>query len=366
MGKTEIKDLQEFVNNSFATIRWEGSSVRMLDQRRLPEEEIYIDLKGFKEVADAIKDMVIRGAPAIGVAAAMGIALGVKELGHLERKDWIQKLEGICDTFLKTRPTAVNIRWAVERMRKIFLQNFPKFEKEELIRMMEEEALRIYEEDILTNILIGENGESLIEDGATVLTHCNAGALATAGYGTALGVIRSAFRRGKRLTVLAGETRPYLQGARLTAWELQKDGIPVTVITDNMAGFYLWRGDVDLIIVGADRIAANGDVANKIGTYTLAVLSKENGVPFYIAAPLSTFDINTPSGREIPVEERDSEEVLMCGSTRIAPRGVRARYPAFDITPNHLITGIITEEGIVMAPFKEKIRELIEGPNGKA
>lgn len=325
----------------------------MIDQRKLPQKELYVELRDHLSVADAIRKMVIRGAPAIGVAAAMGIALGAKCTDELKRTRFDEKMEGIFELFLNTRPTAVNLRWAVDRMKRILQEN-EGCEIMDLKDLLEEEALMIYAEDIEINRQIGENGKGLIQDGATILTHCNAGALATAGYGTALGVIRSASHEGKKVHVLAGETRPFLQGARLTAWELHKEGIPVTLITDSMAGHFMKSGKVDLVVVGADRVATNGDVANKIGTYSIAVLAREHEIPFYVAAPLSTFDLEISSGEMIPIEQRSPEEVTHWKGERIAPGGIMVWNPAFDVTPNHLISGIITEKGILRPPYAKE------------
>jgi len=329
----------------------------MIDQRRLPTEEIYETYTSFEEVATAIKDMVIRGAPAIGVAVAMGIALGVQSLVNKDKEARRQKFDRICQLFTQTRPTAVNLFWAIERMRKLY----NKIEDKDLAdikRLIKKEALKIYEEDLKINEDMGLNGSRFIKDGDTVLTHCNAGALATAGFGTALGVIRAAWQQGKKIKVFADETRPYLQGARLTTWELMKDGIPVTLITDNMAGYFMKQSAINLVIVGADRIAANGDVANKIGTYSLSVLAKEHKIPFYVAAPISTIDINCPSGEHIPIEERNPREVIFINEKLIAPPEVKVAYPAFDVTPHENISAIITEKGVVEGNFKRELKKL--------
>jgi methylthioribose-1-phosphate isomerase len=304
--------------------------------------------------------MVIRGAPAIGVAAAMGIALGMKEAGGSTMADLERRMETLSKAFAATRPTAVNLFWAIDRMRRTF-ESARGLTPAGAVAALEKEALRIRDEDIEMNRRMGQNGEPLIPESARVLTHCNAGALATAGYGTALGVIRAAVEKGKKVHVLADETRPFLQGARLTAWELAQDGIQVTLITDNAAGHFISRGEVDLAIVGADRIAANGDVANKIGTYSVAVLAKESKIPFYVAAPLSTIDLSLASGAEIPIEERDPEEVKRAGTTRVAPEEVPARHPAFDVTPARYVTAIITEAGVARAPYERSLKALFEG-----
>lgn len=344
----------------FRTVTWEDGAVVLIDQRRLPAEEVYLRCRDHREVAAAIKDMAIRGAPAIGVAAALGIALGVG-LSRSEGEALRAELDGICEELRATRPTAVNLFWAIERMRLRFNELQVKGGaalREALLR----EALAIRDEDVEACHSMGELGATLIGKGARILTHCNAGALATAGYGTALGVIRSAARQGKVEAVFAGETRPYLQGARLTAWELMRDGIPTTLIADNMAGHVMARGEVNAVIVGADRIAANGDVANKIGTYTLAVLAKENGVPFFVAAPVSTFDLSTPSGDAIPIEERSPDEVTHHGGRRLAPEGIAVRNPAFDITPHRYVTAIVCEKGIARPPYTDSLRALASAP----
>ncbi|HLH38264.1 MAG TPA: S-methyl-5-thioribose-1-phosphate isomerase [Bryobacteraceae bacterium] len=325
------------------TIQWTEAGVVMIDQRRLPREQVFVTCRTYREVADAIRSMVIRGAPAIGVAAAMGVALGAREGADCEE---------VCATLAATRPTAVNLFWAIERMRRVWAGSRGD------ARTLIEEAQRIRLEDIAICQAIGRNGAALVPDGKMVLTHCNAGALATAGYGTALGVIRAAVSAGKKIEVLADETRPFLQGARLTAWELQHDGIPVKLITDNMAGHFLHSGRVGCVVVGADRIAANGDVANKIGTYSLAVLAKENGVAFYVAAPLSTLDLKTASGAEIPIEQRAASEVTHVFGVPVAPENVGVENPAFDVTPARYITAIVTERGIARAPYESSLREL--------
>jgi len=336
------------------TIWWEDDSVIMIDQTRLPLEQKYVRCRSYEEVAEAIRSMVIRGAPAIGVAAAMGLALGVL---HACKERLDQEFEAICDTLARTRPTAVNLFWAIERMRKLFasLRGQPL---SEVRRQMVEEAQRIREEDIAICRAIGRNGADLVPDGRTVLTHCNAGALATAGYGTALGVIRAAVEAGKKVDVFADETRPFLQGSRLTVWELGQDGIPATLITDNMAGHFLKSGRIGCVLVGADRIAANGDVANKIGTYSVAVLAKENGVPFFVAAPISTLDLTLASGDLIPIEQRAAAEVTHVFGHPIAPDGVAVENPAFDVTPARYVAAIITERGVARAPYEDSLRGL--------
>ncbi len=322
------------------TIQWTDEGVVMIDQRRLPREEVFVTCRTYEEVAEAIRNMTIRGAPAIGVAAAMGVALGAAAGADLDT---------VCNTLAATRPTAVNLFWAIERMRSVSGG----------VGRLIEEAKQIRLEDIAVCEAIGRNGASLVPDGKTVLTHCNAGALATAGYGTALGVIRSAFSAGKKIDVLADETRPFLQGARLTAWELQHDGIPVKIITDNMAGHFLHSGRIGCVVVGADRIAANGDVANKIGTYSLAVLAKENGVPFYVAAPISTLDLKIASGAQIPIEQRAAEEVTHVFGVPVAPRDIEVENPAFDVTPAKYVTAIVTERGVARAPYEESLKRLV-------
>jgi methylthioribose-1-phosphate isomerase len=339
------------------TVEWQDGEVVMIDQRRLPSEQVLLRCRDHRQVASAIKDMAIRGAPAIGVAAALGVALGV-HTSSAEGAGLRAEFDGICRDLGATRPTAVNLFWAIERMRR-------RFESEQgrgasaVRRGLLEEARALQAEDLAACQRMGDIGADLIPPHARLLTHCNAGALATAGYGTALGVIRSAARQGKVANVFADETRPYLQGARLTAWELAQDGIPTTLIADNSAGHLMSKGEVDAVVVGADRIAANGDVANKIGTYTVAVLARENGVPFYVAAPVSTVDLATPSGKEIPIEERAAEEVTHHGGRRMAPEGIAVRNPAFDVTPHRYVTAIITERGIARPSYAESLHELV-------
>jgi len=345
----------------FKTIEWTDEGVRMIDQTRLPAEEVYRTCRTHEEVAEAIRSMVIRGAPAIGVAAAMGIALGMKNSSAQTTAELQQEFEKIADTLTRTRPTAVNLFWAIRRMRNLLenslSEDLPEQEKVRRTKSaLIEEAQRILAEDCAANEAIGRNGAALIPDSTTVLTHCNAGGLATGGYGTALGVIRAAVAAGKRIKVFADETRPFLQGARLTAWELSKDGIPVTLITDNMAGHFMKLGEIQAVIVGADRIAANGDVANKIGTYTLAVLAHEHHVPFYVAAPVSSIDLSLPSGDLIPIEERAANEVTHLAGISIAPPGVPARHPAFDVTPHRYVAAIVTERGVAHEPYTESLK----------
>ncbi len=349
----------------FKTLEWTGDGVRMIDQTRLPAEETYITCKDYGEVAEAIRSMIIRGAPAIGVAAAMGVALGVKNSAARTVPELKTEFDAICDAITRTRPTAVNLFWAVKRMRQVFEATIAgaEPEAERMVRTktrLIDEAQRVLAEDIAINEAMGKHGAALMPDSGTVLTHCNAGALATAGYGTALGVIRAAVTQGKQINVFADETRPFLQGARLTAWELAKDGIPVTVITDSMAGHFMKQGQIRAAIVGADRIAANGDVANKIGTYSVAVLARENGIPFYVAAPLSTIDMSLESGDLIPIEERSSGEVTRMAGSQITPAGVEARHPAFDVTPHRYVTAIITERGVARDPYTESLKALFD------
>jgi methylthioribose-1-phosphate isomerase len=332
------------------TIQWTADGVVMIDQTRLPREQVFVTCRTYLEVAGAIRTMVIRGAPAIGVAAAMGVALGVQEGADFDT---------VCASLAATRPTAVNLFWGIERMRRV-RASLDGASREEVVRRMIAEAQAIRAEDIAICQSIGRYGADLVPDGKTVLTHCNAGALATAGYGTALGVIRAAAAAGKKIDVFADETRPFLQGARLTAWELQQDGIPTTLITDNMAGYFLRSGRVGCVVVGADRIAANGDVANKIGTYSVAVLAKENGVPFYVAAPVSTFDLTIASGDQIPIEQRSPEEVTHVFGVPVAPENISVANPAFDVTPNRYVTAIVCERGVARQPYAESLRRLSE------
>lgn len=344
--------------DTIKTIEWKDDRVIMLDQRKLPTEEVYKVYEDYFGVAQAIRSMVIRGAPAIGVAAAMGVALGALGIGVASFETFYEKLLIVVARIGETRPTAVNLFWALERMKACALAN--KAQPIETIReALKQEALKIYAEDIEANHMIGRNGQGFLKDGMTVLTHCNAGALATAGFGTALGIIYTAVNAGKRIHVIADETRPRLQGAKLTAWELQKHGIEVTVIADTMAGALMRQGKIDTCIVGADRIAANGDVANKIGTYQIAALAKRHNIPFYVAAPLSTIDPSIPSGDDVPIEERDPKEVTHIESIQITPDYVKVINPAFDITPAELITAIITNRGIAEPPYPKSIETLL-------
>jgi len=345
------------MDSAIKTIFWKDDAVVMIDQKALPHEERHLRFTDYKDIITAIKDLTIRGAPAIGVAAAMGIALGTLHLDTSSKENFKLAFYEICDQFSQTRPTARNLFWAIERMKKSFddaLSGSP----DQIKRVLVEEAIRVCEEDIAINEKIGINGRSLIQDGDNILTHCNAGALATAGYGTALGVVRAAWGEGKKFHVFVDETRPVLQGARLTAWELEKEKIPATLIADNMAGFLMKQKKINKVIVGADRIATNGDVANKIGTYSLAVLAKEHDIPFYVAAPLSTIDMSVRNGDEIPIEERNAEEITTIRGIRVAPQGVHVYNPAFDVTPNRYITAIVTEAGVIHPPYQERIEKV--------
>ena len=339
------------------TLEWTDAGVRLIDQTKLPTEETYVTCKSYEEVANAIRTMIVRGAPAIGVAAAMGVALGVRDSQAKDHAELQRDFDHICEVLAATRPTAVNLFWAIRRMR----DKFEQLSTQPIPRIQQKlvtEAQRMLVEDIAANQAMGRHGAVLLPSSGGVLTHCNAGALATCGYGTALGVIRAAVDSGKKLHVFADETRPFLQGSRLTAWELMKDHIPTTLISDNMAGAMMQQGKIDAVIVGADRIAANGDVANKIGTYTVAVLAKEHGIPFYVAAPFSTVDLATPDGSRIPIEQRSSREVTHLAGKQIAPDGVAVENPAFDVTPNAYVTAIITERGVARQPYTESLREL--------
>ncbi len=338
------------------TIDWRNNTVRMIDQRLLPAREVIRTYRDYKGVAEAIRTMVVRGAPAIGVATAMGVALGMK---GVEGKRAQTRFETVAKTLRATRPTAVNLAWALERMKRVLEENL-SLNAERLFRRMRDEAITIYREDIEINRALGRYGAELLPDPCSVLTHCNAGALASAGYGTALGVVRAARESGKKVSVYADETRPFLQGSRLTAWELHKDRIPVTVIADNMAATVLRSGRVDCVVVGTDRTAANGDVANKIGTYPLAVMARRHGVPFYVAAPLSSIDLGCSSGEKIPIEERSPSEIAEFGGKQITPKGVAIFNPAFDVTPANLVTGIVTERGVAHPPYRKSLKALKE------
>ncbi|MGD9346881.1 MAG: S-methyl-5-thioribose-1-phosphate isomerase [Candidatus Aminicenantes bacterium] len=337
------------------TIKWDNGKVIMIDQRKLPGEEVYMECTDFEQVAEAIETMVIRGAPAIGVAAAFGVAIGISGLEG--RENLSEQFDRIYRRLERTRPTARNLFWALERMKRVFF-SARDLDLAEIKKVMIQEALDIEREDVETNRRIGAWGRDLIKDGQTVLTHCNAGALATAGYGTALGVIRAAFEEGKKMRVYADETRPFLQGARLTCWELAKDSIPVVLIADSMAGYLMKKGEISLVITGADRIAQNGDTANKIGTYTVAVLAREHNIPFYVAAPMSTIDFTIRNGDQIPIEERDPDEVKWIGDVCLSPSRIEVRNPAFDVTPAQFITAIITEQGIARPPYQMNLQDL--------
>jgi methylthioribose-1-phosphate isomerase len=340
------------------TIDLQDDAIVMVDQRKLPAQEVYVRCRTAPEVAKAIRTMVIRGAPAIGVAAAYGIALGMKRSTAKGTRQFAVDFQKTCDLMAATRPTAVNLFWAIDRMKRTFAEGAQAGESpEELVLRLEREAKAIHDEDVANCRAMGRHGAQMVPDGARVLTHCNAGALATAGYGSALGVVRAAVEQGKKIAVFADETRPFLQGARLTAWELVREGINTTVITESMAGPLMRAGEIDLVVVGADRIAANGDTANKIGTYTVAVMAKEHNLPFYVAAPLSTIDLSTPDGDHIPIEERDQREVSHLGASQLTPAGANIRNPAFDITPHRYITGIITERGILHPPYSESLKQ---------
>lgn len=344
---------------SFKTIEWREGAVVMIDQRRLPREEIYNPYTTYEEVAQAIEQMVIRGAPALGIAAAMGAALAARSAADQSAAEFNEIFLRGCERLLRTRPTAVNLSWALERMKRL-VGGRPQASPRELALACEKEAVRMLAEDIAINRKMGEYGAEYLDDGDVVLTHCNAGALATGGYGTALGVIRAAVERGKRIEVIADETRPFLQGARLTAWELMKDNIPVTLISDNMAGHLMKQGRINKVITGADRVATNGDAANKIGTYTVAVLADRHRLPFFIAAPLSTIDLECPSGEQIPIEERDPREVTHVFGVQVAPDSIRVCNPAFDVTPACLIRGLFTEAGVAEPPNRETIAALFK------
>jgi len=340
------------------TIDFQEDAIIMVDQRKLPTQEVYVRCRTAPEVAKAIRTMVIRGAPAIGVAAAYGIALGVRNSTAKGTRQLAVDFQKTCDLMAGTRPTAVNLFWAIDRMKRVFAEGAQGGESaEELGARLFREAKLIHDEDVASCRAMGAFGAEMVADGARILTHCNAGALATAGYGSALGVIRAAVEQGKKVAVFADETRPFMQGARLTAWELVRDGINTTVITESMAGPLMRAGEIDLVVVGADRIAANGDTANKIGTYTVAVMAKEHNIPFYVAAPLSTIDLSTPDGDHIPIEERDQREVSHLGSWQLTPAGANIRNPAFDVTPFRYITGIITERGILRPPYAESLKQ---------
>ena len=344
------------------TIAWKNNSVILIDQKVLPVTERYVTCKSYQEIISAIKDLTVRGAPAIGVAAAMGAALGALRLPSIPPEKFRRKFIAICDEIVRARPTARNLFWALERMKKRLDQAIHLAQRS-LVKELVDEAKNIYAEDIETNRQMGKHGRTLLDDGDNILTHCNAGALATAGYGTALGVIRAAHEQSKKLHIYVDETRPVLQGARLTTWELKKEKIPATLITDSMAGFLMQQGKIDKVLVGADRIAANGDTANKIGTYSLAVLAAVHRIPFYVAAPVSTIDVSLKTGAAIPIEERKNEEVTHFKGIRSTPKGIKVYNPAFDITPAEYITAIITEKGIIIKPYRASIANLHKGKN---
>lgn len=339
------------------TLEWTPEGVRFIDQTRLPTEEVYVTCRNYQEVAKAIREMIVRGAPAIGVTAAMGVALGIQQSKARDAQSLRSDFDQIARTIADTRPTAVNLFWAIHRMKEKLEYSMPRG-VDEAKKALVQEAQQMYLEDIAANKAMGRHGATLMPNSGGVLTHCNAGALATCGYGTALGVVRAAVESGKKIHVFADETRPFLQGARLTAWELVKDGIQTTVIADNMAASVMRQGKIKAVIVGADRIAANGDVANKIGTYGVAVLAKEHGIPFYVAAPWSTVDLKTSKGDEIPIEERSHKEVTHHGGKQMAPDGVLVENPAFDVTPAKYVTAIITERGVARAPYAETLKEM--------
>lgn len=343
----------------FKTIEYRDGIVRMIDQTRLPLEKVYVDCHTIEDVGHAIKTMIIRGAPAIGVAAAMGVSLGVESIQSKDFDSFYTLMTQQCDELGRSRPTAVNLAWAIERMKKVAREN-KHLSLPDLKNFLKKESLTICNEDIEACKTMGMHGQTLIKSGDTVLTHCNAGALATAGFGTALGVIRAAVNAGKRVQVVADETRPFMQGARLTTWELKEDNIPVKLITDNMSGFFMKKKEIDLVVVGADRIAANGDVANKIGTYMVAVMAQKHNIPFYVAAPISTFDLSLKSGDQIPIEERSANEVAYINNKRLAPEGIEVAHPAFDVTPNDLVTAIITEKGIARPPYTDTLKKLAD------
>jgi methylthioribose-1-phosphate isomerase len=351
------------LEDPFRTIEWKGDHIKLLDQTLLPRQETYIDIRTVDQICDAIKRLAVRGAPAIGVAAAMGIALGMLGAAEDDAKALRKRFDDVCGRIAATRPTAVNLFWAVSRMRAVFEKN-AGLTNQDLMQILAEEAVAMEREDRMLCERIGDHGKDLLNDGDTVLTHCNAGGLATAGYGTALGVIRAAFEKGTQIKVVSDETRPLNQGSRITSWELKKLGIPVTLIPDNTAGALMQRGEIQKVVVGADRIAANGDAANKIGTYSVAVLAQHHNIPFYVAAPLSTIDMSLPSGKDIPIEERDPKEVTHIGGVPIAPEGVAVRNIAFDVTPHELIHGIVTEWGTASDPYEESFKAFFAEQEG--
>jgi methylthioribose-1-phosphate isomerase len=340
------------------TLEWNGDELILIDQRYLPLEETYVSCTNHIEVANSIRDMVVRGAPAIGATAGFGMAIASSEFETLDKSRYIEEMKKAENLLASTRPTAVNLFWALKRMNNIVKENIDNTGLKELTKLLKKEAVEIAYDDIEINRKMGENGAKLLNDGDTVLTHCNAGALATVDYGTALGVIRAAIEDGKKISVYADETRPYLQGARLTVWELVQDNIETTLISDNMAGWVMKKGKINAVVVGADRIAANGDVANKIGTYSVAILAKKHGIPFYVAAPLSTIDLETPTGEEIPIEERNRDEVRYCHKSQLVDDSINVFNPAFDVTPNELVTAIITEKGVKKGNYSEELPKL--------
>ena len=339
------------------TVEYIDGAARMIDQTRLPMEKVFVDCRTIEEVGHAIKTMIIRGAPAIGVAAAIGVSLGANAIEAGDFDSFYAQLEQECGELGRSRPTAVNLAWGIERMKRV-ARECKNLSTRQIKARLKEEADSILKEDIAANKTMGAFGQTLIQDGSNILTHCNAGALATAGFGTALGIIRAAVNAGKKVNVLANETRPFLQGARLTVWELMEDDIPVKLITDSMAGYFMKKKEIDVVVVGADRIAANGDVANKIGTYTMAILAENHHIPFYVAAPISTLDLSLTSGEQIPIEERSADEVARINNKRIAPEGTVIAHPAFDVTPNELITAIITDKGIARPPYTDSLQQL--------
>jgi methylthioribose-1-phosphate isomerase len=342
----------------YQPIQWKNDHILLLDQTRLPGEEVYIECRDLETVADAIKRLAVRGAPALGVVAAMAVALEARNIQSSSTKGFYQELQKLCDRILSTRPTAVNMAWALHRMKET-LKSAPDADINALKKLLEQDALAIYQEDIEANQQIGRHGQELVPDRATIITICNTGSLATAGYGTAFGVMRAAAEAGKKILVVSCETRPLLQGCRLTAWELQKNNIPFVLITDSMAGYYMKKRGADLVIIGADRIAANGDAANKIGSYSLAILAHHHNIPFYVAAPIATIDPDTQQGDDIPIEERKPEEITCIGSQRVAPDGTAVWNPAFDVVPNSIIAGIITEKGVLRPPYRESIQKVL-------
>ena len=346
------------MSENIETLRWNEDHFEMIDQRILPAEFEYISYTTANQVADGIRDMVVRGAPAIGCAAAYGVALAALNLQDASSDEFNRGMEDAFEVLAQSRPTAINLFWAIDRMR--LVMNSAQGSSKEIANILLDEAHEIKREDIEINRAMGKNGAELLDDGARVLTHCNAGALATAGHGTALGVFRSAVEAGKKISVIADETRPFLQGARLTAWEMVQENIPVTLISDNMSGHLMSHGEIDAIVVGTDRVAGNGDVANKIGTYMVAVLAQRHNIPFYVACPLSTIDRSINSGKDIPIEERPADEVTGYRDCQWAAKGVKVRNPAFDVTPAELVTGLITERGVVLSPTTDKINQLFE------